>query len=551
MNSAPDSGADPRPSRLRRDPCHRWFGPLFRSPIYRLTLSGRTPHEMRLTLPFSWPEDRAAAQAIMDGAVLFAGRRVPLGPPPWPVLGERPAAAVAFHGFGWLTDLRAVGSKAAQFRARELVEAWIDGNRRWSRPAWCAEVLARRLLAWLIAADFLLASADDALRPRLLASAAAQARHLRRVAGTGSGTAEAVLIAKALLVCAICLGIGKPEAALARLGREIEAQVRADGGHIQRNPAVQLAVLRDLLDVRAALQAARMEVPAAVLRGIDRMVPMLRAFRLGDGLLAAFNGGTAGDRRRIDAVLARAGVRAKAIDNAAHSGFQRLAAGRTVILVDAGPPPPPPADRLAHAGVLSFELSIGRERLVVNCGAYLGDDPDWHRAMRESDAHSTLIVADASSSEIRSDGHLGHRPREVRAARREAGGAIWLDCSHNGYARTFDVIHRRRLYLHDSGRDIRGEDLLEGHGRHPFRIRFHLHPRVQASPVQDGTAVLLKTAGGSGWRFLAVGGRISVEDSVYLGDADGMRRSMQIVVSGAPREQSAQVKWAFRHEGGK
>ena len=81
-----------------------------------------------------------------------------------------------------------------------------------------------------------------------------------------------------------------------------------------------------------------------------------------------------------------------------------------------------------------------------------------------------------------------------------------------------------------------------------FALRFHLHPGVQASLVQNGTAVLLRLPGGTGWRLIAEGGTLSLAESVYLGSAGEVRRSEQIVVSGVIEAGSpaARVKWALK-----
>ncbi len=547
MTLAAPTLADLPHGRLVAHGCDAIGRSLFGSALYRLTLRGRTPDRIRVALPYSWPEDREQAEAILDESILFAGRRRPMGRAPWSALQSDTAVAAHLHGFEWLMDLRAVGTRAAMQRARTLVDDWISLNRRWTSPAWRPDVLGRRLAAWLSAADFLLADDDDFQR-RFLASATMQARHLARVAGRLSGTATAIAAAKGRLLAALSLGVGSVEGAIRQLCREIELQVLPDGGHVQRSPTSQLAVLRDLLDLRAALQAGDREVPLALLGAVDRMAPMLRAFRHGDGGLALFNGSKEGDRRLIDAVLARAGVKGKPLDNAPHVGFQRIAAGRTVIVIDTGRPPADPG-LFAHAGTLAVEISVGRERLIVNCGSFWGDDGRWRRAMQSSDAHSTLIVEGASSSESRPSGRLRRRPSDVTAVRRESEGATWLDASHDGYRRRFGVGHRRRLYVNGSGDEVRGEDSLEGERARAFKVRFHLHPDVQASMVQDGTAVLLRTAGGAGWRFLAAGGVIALDESVYLGPTDLPRRSLQIVVSASPKEPGARVKWAIRREG--
>ncbi len=109
-------------------------------------------------------------------------------------------------------------------------------------------------------------------------------------------------------------------------------------------------------------------------------------------------------------------------------------------------------------------------------------------------------------------------------------------------------IHHRRLYLAETGGDMRGEDRLEGRAERRFHIRFHLHPDVQAMLGEDRGSVSLRTATGNEWRFLAIGGALGLEDSTYLGGSDQPRRTRQIVVAGTTQKDGARVKWAFRNE---
>src|SRR3546814_2449208 len=74
--------------------------------------------------------------------------------------------------------------------------------------------------------------------------------------------------------------------------------------------------------------------------------------------------------------------------------------------------------------------------------------------------------------------------------RQEEGGNIWVEASQDGWRDTLGVIHRRRLWLSAAGDDFRGADTLTGGTGQPFTVRFHLHPKVTASPIQDGAAVM-------------------------------------------------------------
>ena len=105
------------------------------------------------------------------------------------------------------------------------------------------------------------------------------------------------------------------------------------------------------------------------------MAGALRALRHGDGGLALFNGTKEGLPSLIELVLSQAGRGGRGPSSLPDGGFQRLQAGRSVVIADCGAPPPPGADRHAHAGTLSMELSIGRDRMIVNCGAFPAGPP--------------------------------------------------------------------------------------------------------------------------------------------------------------------------------
>jgi uncharacterized heparinase superfamily protein len=184
----------------------------------------------------------------------------------------------------------------------------------------------------------------------------------------------------------------------------------------------------------------------------------------------------------------------------------------------------------------------------VNCGAYRGPKLAWHAALRTTAAHSTLIVADTPSSELDAEGRILRHPRAITRERAEQDGSQWISASHDGYKPEFGLIHGRQLFLAEDGEDLRGEDRLSGKPGHSFAIRFHLHPQVQASLTQDGSAALLRLASGVGWRLRAQGAVLSLAESIYLGTGE-TRKTQQVVLQGHVGTQGATVKWAVRREG--
>ena len=536
----------------RMGPGERLRALLFGSPLYRFTLIGRAPDQVLQAPTDPWPGEAERGRRMIEGTWRLAGQTLTFdlkqsgGAPQWYPDTAWQGWLEELHGFQWLRDLRETGGPARQ-GARHAVAGWIADCGSWDRFAWRPDILGRRLAAWLTHGGFLLNGADALFRRRFLQSLSEQTRHLARVVTAGPEGAGRIAAVKALLYAGLALpGAEKRQPqALRLLQHELDRQMLADGGQRERNPGVQFRLLRDLVEVRMALIGARKHVPDWLQQAIDRAAPMLRFYRHGDGGLALFNGASEESAELIDNVLAMGQATGKPSMRATHTGYERLVARKTLVLVDAGAPPPADYAAAAHAGPLSFEMSVARERLIVNVGAFRGPDAGWRNAARATAAHSTVGIDDRNAIEIRKDGSLGRVPRHVTVERHEQDGAQLLEMSHDGYRPTSRLVHHRRLYLSPTGEDLRGEDCLEGPGGEVFAIRFHLHPDVQAALVQDGQSALLRLPSGDGWRLRATGGVLSLTDSVYLGGRGGMRRSQQVVVSGGLNGEKTTVKWAL------
>jgi uncharacterized heparinase superfamily protein len=540
---------------------------LLESGLYSLTLGYASPRSFFAVAPDSWPGDAAIGQRLIMGELLARGSAGAVAPesddPPWRRPGAQPLWLDALNGFGWLRDLRDSGDPSAASLAVRMVDDWAERESRWSPVTWKRDVLAERMVSWIRHYDWLATAADPGFPARFVFALARQRAHLRRALRTGLVGHEAVSALKALIYADLAfLRDGKRfekslEQTLSRLAKFVKRYVLHDGIVAERAPHLQLAVLRHLIDVRAALASAERRAPAELVAALDRMAPMLRFFRHGDGGLALFNGAWEGDRSLIDLALARSGSTEGAPQMALVSGFQRLTAGTSLLIADAGSPPGRGMDGIAHAGTLSFEMSAAHERLIVNCGTYPGAPRDWRHFMRYTAAHSTAVVDDTNSSEITDHGALEYRAGNVVVDRADNDGAQWLDMMHDGYRSLYGIVHRRRLWLSADGGDLRGEDTFVGpEGRavtHPdkrFIVRFHLHPAVKATLAQSGQAVLMRLPSGRGWRLRASGAGIGLAESIYLGEEGRVRRTEQIVLVGQVPAEGSTVKWALtRMEG--
>lgn len=514
------------------------------------------PHELRTG-------DPARAGEFYAGRYAFAGKLV-LTDGASPFEMEPPSAEWAreLYSFGWLRHLQAAASPIARAHARALVGDWIAMRGHRLPQASAPEVAARRVMSWLTQSPLILQDADPGFHRRFIRSLTAQVRYIKSVGPNAADGRPRLACALALALASLCMAdqARLMRAAQKRLIDELDRQILGDGGHVSRNPGLLIDLLLDLLPLRQCYGARHVPPPPALMNAIDRMMPMLRFFRHADGAFALFNGMGPTPADGLATVLAYDDARGRPVSNAPYSGYQRMEAGGTVVIADTGTPPPISVSLEAHAGCLSFELSAGRHRIVVNCGLPATGREEWRAVARQTAAHSTAVVEDASSCRFLSGGILARLcgapvlggPGELHVDRGDRGGADVLRASHDGYAQRFGIVHQRSLRLSTDGMRLDGEDLFRvAHGEEfsadqpgRYAIRFHLHPSVEPSRASDGQTVILRMPDGDDWAFTAPDSAVTIEQSIFLAGGTGPRRTEQLVISGMAR-QVPRVEWTF------
>jgi uncharacterized heparinase superfamily protein len=511
--------------RLNAHPLLRWrFTPAIAD---RLLIA---PQDLRTA-------DPTRASEIYAGRFAFAGKIVICdGRSPFEVEPPSDEWQDQLLGFGWLRHLRAADSSITRANARALVDEWISLQGSWDNvEAWRPDLVARRIISWLCQAPLVLHDADMRFYRRFLRNLTRQVRYLHRAANATRDGVPRLQAIVALTYAALCM---QNQARMLKnvtrkLADELGRQVLPDGGHASRNPGALVELLLDLLPLRQAFSARNVPPPPALNNAIDRMMPMLRFFRHGDGNFALFNGMGPTRTEHVSTVLAYDDARGNPVANAPHSGYQRVQAGDALLVVDAGPPPPP----------------TSRET--------------WRHVARATAAHSTVTFNDTSSCRFLTSESLKSLlgtpilggPADVQVSRQERDSGVTLRLSHDGYADRFGVVHQRSLRLSADGKRLDGEDLfVPAHGESlparrgdAFAVRFHLHPTLKANRHSDGHGVMLVLPNKEVWTFDAYEERVDLEESVYLAGPDGPRRAVQIVIHGRAREVP-RVHWTFTHQ---
>ena len=237
---------------------------------------------------------------------------------------------------------------------------------------------------------------------------------------------------------------------------------------------------------------------------------------------------------------------------ARQSGFARLEAGHSVLLFDCGTPPPLAGARRAHASCLAFEWSHGQDKIITNSPMVGIGRATQGSDHRQTTAHSTLSMGNASSALF-----LNDQPDSPLLA---AGLAVVYDrdketsdqallARHTGYRRRFGIDHERHVCLSDNGRVLEGRDrlllksgTLAKNVRVPYTIHFQLQPGLA---VRRESATRLRLSSASHVIiFEAENGRLDLIDWQERPGFRGPAHALQIAITSTPAED-AQVNWRF------
>ena len=509
--------------------------------------------------------DATRAAEIYAGRFAFAGKVVICDRrSPFEMVPPSEEWATVLLNFSWLRHLRAADSAITRANARSLIDEWITHQGSGHPIGWQPEILSRRIISWLCHSPFILQDADARFYRRFIRSLQRQVRYLRGTVNDARAGLPRLQALIALTYATLCLNglSGQLRPTARRLIDELRTQILPDGGHVSRNPGTLIEIVIDLLPLRQLFTARNLQPPQAINNAIDRMMPMLRFFRHPDGNFAQFNGMGPTSVDLLATALAYDDARGAPLSNAPHSGYQRIDADATVILMDTGKPPPVALSTEAHAGCLSFEMSFRQHRVIVNCGLPSMNRENWRQVARATAAHSTVTFNDTSSCRFLESKSLRQLlggnpiisgPRTVTIERHETEDGVTIVASQDGYAGEFGVVQTRTIKVSADGRTIDGEDeftpaykAFDLRKSDEYAVRFHLHPSIKASRLSEGRGVILLLPDKEVWTFATMGETVEVEESVYLAGSDGPRRAVQIVVYGHAR-QEAKVRWTFRH----
>ena len=474
------------------------------------------PPARELHAPYTAP---VAPQPSLLGAARFRFLNLERDCPGVADWQARDVSRLWVYNLHYFDDLNAVGGATRHAWHTALLRRWVAENPPGQGAGWEPYPLSRRIINWVK-----WSARGNVLPPQCHASLAVQSRWLtQRLEYHILGNhlfANAKALVHAGLYCQ-----GEEAESWYALGmrivaRELREQVLPDGGHFELSTMYHAAALEDLLDLINVLRAFGREVPSEWLTTAARMQRWLVVMSHPDGEIAFFNDaafGVAPTGAELEAYAVRLGLPtalpvAESLLTLNDSGYVRAAAGAAYLICDCAQVGPDYLPGHAHADTLSFELSLGGQRLLVNSGTSEYGTGVERLRQRGTAAHNTVVIDGQDSSEVWSGFRVARRAR-ARLQRVASGTALVIAAGHDGYRRLRGGNLHERQWILDA-RSLRIEDRISG-AFGAAAAWFHLAPHVEAR--QTGAAEILLRWADNGCARLVFDGAsaLSVSESTW------------------------------------
>lgn len=389
------------------------------------------------------------------------------------------------YNLHYFEDLLSENAKEKQNFHLDLLNTWVDQNPVGYGNGWepypTSLRIANILKAWLGGLE---------LDKKLFSSVFEQASYL-------SGNLEKHLLGnhyfvnlKALLFAGVIFQnnywIKVAEEALIS---EIPEQILDDGANFELSPMYHSMILIDMLDMinlnKSYPNTITNNLTSLLEQYIPKMLIFMEAMSHPDGSLSFFNDsvdGIAPKKEVIENYAEKLGFKIKLIDynkpeiiNNKNSGYFCSILSENKLIFDASPIGAEYIPAHAHADTLSFELSLGKEKVLVNSGISKYGADQYRRMQRKTKSHNTVEIDAKDSSEVWNGFKVAKRARIIRrSCQMNSKKQITLIGEHDGYKNFFSgCTHTRIINFEKNSLVIK--DLISGKFKKATSY-FHFHP---------------------------------------------------------------------------
>ncbi|WP_320683105.1 heparinase II/III family protein, partial [Shewanella algae] len=309
------------------------------------------------------------------------------------------------------------------------------------------------------------------------------------------------------------------------LDKEVPEQILSDGGNFELSPMYHNTILADMLDLYQLSLVYTDLIPVQTRaywsHTIEKMFEWAELMQHPDGDVSFFNDSALGVAPKLNTLRSYAkvlnlsipAINGTTVEYLNSSGYVIVKDSINKLIIDVAKVGPDYIPGHAHADTLSFELSIGEQRIFVNSGTSVYGLGKERLRQRKTEAHNTVVVDEKDSSEVWSGFRVARRAYPSKPIITETEHRVTVECSHDGYMRLpGKVIHTRKWLIAQDELII--YDRLSGVFNYAD-AHYHLHPDIRVEGPYDDGQVTLNLPSDIQYTVWAEGADIKVLDTTW------------------------------------
>ena len=437
-------------------------------------------------------------------------------------------AKLWLYNLHYFDDLNAKGFEKRKDQQIRFINKWIDDNPAPLGNGWEPYPTSLRIVNWVKA--FLSEISPEQV---MINSLAQQADFLsqdleRHILGN-----HLFVNAKALIFAGIYLN-GKEASGWLKTGleiytKELDEQVLPDGGNFELTPMYHVIMLVDLLDLINLWASYPNKVNTFIVEKTKqvaiKMIGWLRIMSHNDGEISFFNDSAFGIAPKTSIVLdyaTKLGVYTPLVNvvssetlrlfDLKNSGYVAVKSDEYSLIADLAQVGPSYQPGHAHADTLSYEFSLGNQRVLVNSGISEYGLNEERLRQRKTAAHNTVVINGLDSSQVWSGFRVAKRANVLnRVVNPTINNKACFSAVHNGYKKQgVNCLHHREWLSENDSITVTDRVV----GKYMNAIGYlHLHPDVAILNVSDD-GVQLASADYS-ISIKVSGADVSIEDTTW------------------------------------
>lgn len=440
----------------------------------------------------------------------------------WACMNEPKLWRYNLHYFDYLLD----DGASVQVK-NNLIEDWIKHSHDLKEDAWEPYTLSLRIVNWV---KYFVSQKNNPIPEAWLISLCQQSQVLFDSIEYHIMANHYLKNGKGLFFSGAYLKVKDSKKwfnkGLEILLEEAKEQILNDGGHYEKSPMYHSILVEDYLDVINLVHSNSLSVNEQDIVFMqdktNQALDFLNYMLMPDGNIPLFNDSAFNIAPHPDLIFDYAAevlgyakedaLLREPVKSLDDSGYYIIRDDNNMCVIDCGSISPDYQPGHTHCDVLSYELVIDSERVIVDTGLHDYEASEERRYSRSTTAHNTIEIDGMEQSEMWGQFRVARRARVLSASltQKVDDESEFIGAYSPYWSKKYNIVHSRNVkYKH--GRWVIN-DTVSGEGRHIVKNYIHLYPGIDCLKI-DEKYFLVK----DGNRLA----RISFSDNVDLSFEDG------------------------------